>query len=88
MDDDPDLLQFARNFIETRRRQLAQEEDPIMQRGQRQRLAGLEAKSDDELRAWAARLISAAESLTESEIETATSEDLGGGYRIVNPDEW
>ena len=83
MDDDLDLLQYARNFIEASRQQLAQEEDPAMREGQRQRLADLEAKSDDELRTWAARLILAAESLTESEMETATSEDVGGGFRIM-----
>ncbi len=79
MDDDLDLLQYARNFIEASRQQLAQEEDPVMRKGQRQRLARLEAKSDDELRTWAARLILAANSLTKAEIETASSEDLGGG---------
>ena len=81
MDDDLDLLQVAQNLIEASRQQLAQEEDPVMRKGQRRRLAGLEAKSDDELRTWAARLILAAESWAAAEIETASSEDLGGGGR-------
>ena len=57
MNDDLDLLQVARNLIEDQRKRLAQEEAPVMREGHRQHLAGLEAKSDDELRTWAARLI-------------------------------
>ena len=54
-----------------------------MRRGQRQWIAGLEAKSDDELCHLAARLILYAALDSAAEMETATSEDLGGGFRIM-----
>ena len=83
--DDLALLKVARHFIDGRRQQLAQEEDHVMRRGQRQWIAGLEAKSDDELCHYAARLILYAALDSEvAAMETPTRlEDLGGGFRIM-----
>ncbi len=78
-DDEADLLKVARHVIERRRKMAEQEEDPVMREDHRRWIAGMEAKSDDELCHFAARLIlyaaldSAAEmTRLEMEMETAT----------------